>query len=138
MIDRNSHDSSVVAHEQDSYRVFYKKVAEAYEGKSVYNVDKVHSYCGLPEHMLIPKGKKGGQAYSFFVMVSPYEHEVKDDQYFRAFSYCGVGHDNHYHDKLPLEYPFDRPLHSFDFVTPNMFFKDVFIFHKKYEEVEGH
>ncbi|KAJ9574111.1 hypothetical protein L9F63_008525, partial [Diploptera punctata] len=139
VIERKSHESSVVAHEEDSYRVLYKKIAEAKEGKGAYEVDKLHSYCGLPEHLLIPKGKKGGQAYSFYVIVTPYHEEVKQTGgYFRAFSYCGVGPNNHYPDKKPLEFPFDRPLNSWDFVTPNMYFKDVFIFHKKYEEVEAH
>ena len=139
VIERNSHESTVVAHEEDSYRVLYKKISEAHEGKSTYEVDRLHSYCGLPEHLLIPKGKKGGQAYSFYVIVSPLEKPVEhSDGYIRAFSYCGVGPNNHYPDDKPLGFPFDRHLHSWDFVTPNMYFKDVFIFHKKYDEVEHH
>ena len=136
VIERNSHDSSVVAHEQDSYRVLYKKIIEAYEGKSPYQNDNVHSYFGLPEHLLIPKGKKGGQAYVFHVIVTPYEQPAQhSDLHFRAFSLSGVGPNNHYDDDKPLEFPFDRSLHSWKFVTPNIYFKDVFIFHKKCDEV---
>ncbi|RDS75648.1 hypothetical protein, partial [Alteriqipengyuania lutimaris] len=143
VIERNSHDSNIIAPERDSYRTFYKKVQEAYEGKSQYYVDKGHNYCGYPENLLIPKGKKGGQAYTFYVIVTPYvkqdEHDFEPYNY-KAFSYCGVGSERKYPDNKPLGYPFDRKIYSNDFYTPNMYFKDVIIFHKKYDEVgvQGH
>ncbi|PSN36666.1 Allergen Cr-PI [Blattella germanica] len=138
-IERNSHESTVVAKEQDTPKVLYKKVNEAYEGKATYNYDKQNKFCGLPEHLLIPKGKKGGQAFTVYVIVTPYDKAVeKEEHHFKAYSYCGVGPHDSFSDEKPLGFPFDRPIHSYDFVTPNMFMKDVFIFHKKYEEVEQH
>jgi len=97
-------------------------------------------YCGYPERLLLPKGKKGGQAYTFFVILTPYikqsEHDFEPYNY-KSFSYCGVGHNNKYPDDKPLGYPFDRPIYGSEFYTPNMYFKDVIIFHKKQEEVNA-
>jgi hypothetical protein len=41
LIERNSHDSSVIAPDPDSYWTMYKKVKDAVEGKSQYYIDRV-------------------------------------------------------------------------------------------------
>ena len=97
-------------------------------------------YCGYPERLLIPKGKVGGQTYTFYVIVTPYvkqdEHDFEPYNY-KSFSYCGVGPNRKFPDDKPFGYPFDRPLYSHEFTTPNMYFKDVVIYHKKYEEINA-
>jgi hypothetical protein len=95
-------------------------------------------YCGYPERLLLPRGKKGGQAFTFYVILTPYikqdENDFKPYNY-KSFSSCGVGSGFKYPDDKPLGFPFDRPIYGGDFYTPNMYFKDVAIFHKKQEEV---
>jgi Hemocyanin, ig-like domain. len=97
-------------------------------------------YCGYPERLLIPRGKKGGMAFTFYVILTPYvmqgEHDFEAYNY-KSFSYCGVGFNNKYPDDKPLGFPFDRPIYSDDFYTPNSYFKDVIVFHKKEEEVNA-
>jgi hypothetical protein len=99
---------------------------------------QAEQYCGYPERLLLPRGKKGGQVFTFYVIVTPY---VKQSEYdfqaynYKAFSYCGVGINNKYPDDKPLGFPFDRPIYGGDFYTPNSYFKDVIVFHKKEEEV---
>jgi hypothetical protein len=70
-------------------------------------------------------------------MLTPYV-KMGDDDFephdHKAFSYCGVGFDRKYPDDKPLGFPFDRQILSKDFYTTNMFFKDVYIFHKKLDE----
>nr|AIO11839.1 hemocyanin-like protein [Coptotermes formosanus] len=138
VIERNSHDSSIVAPTPDSYRTFWKKVTDAVEGKTQYYIDRSHNYCGFPKNLLLPKGQKGGMAFTFYVIITPYvkqdEHDFEPYDY-KSFSYCGVGHGRKYPDDKPLGFPFDRQIRSKDFNTPNMFFKDVYIFHKKLDEV---
>jgi hypothetical protein len=95
-------------------------------------------YCGFPENLLLPKGQKGGETFTLFVMLTPYIKQDEKDFVpydYKAFSYCGVGMDRKNPDGKPMGFPFDRPIVSYDFSTPNMFFKDVNIFHKKYDEV---
>ncbi|KAF0314813.1 hypothetical protein GQ607_017955 [Colletotrichum asianum] len=137
IVERKSQDSNVVAPDQDSYRTFFKKITEAYEGKAEYYLNKAQHYYGYPERLLVPKGKKGGQAFTFYVIVTPY-HQVNEKDFqpydHKAFSYMGVGQNRVYPDDKPLGYPFDRKIYSNDFYTPNQYFKDVVIFHKKADE----
>lgn len=139
-IERNSRDSNVVASEQQSYRNMFRKINEAVEGKGQYYIDKDVHYCGYPEHLLLPKGKKGGQAFTFHVIVTPY-HKQEDADFqpynYKAFSYCGTGINRKFPDDKPMGYPFDRHINLNDFYTPNQYFKDVVIFHKKQEEVNA-
>ncbi|KAJ9574109.1 hypothetical protein L9F63_008523 [Diploptera punctata] len=127
-ITRSSRDSSVVSHDYQSYRTLFRKVFDAYEGKEQFYYDKSERYCGYPERLLLPRGKTAGQAYTFYVIVTPY---VQQDQHdfepynYKSFSYCGVGANRKFPDDKPFGYPFDRPLYSQDFFTPNMYFKDV-------------
>jgi hypothetical protein len=97
-----------------------------------------HNYCGFPENLLLPKGQKGGEAFTFYVLLTPYvkqdDHDFQPYDY-KAFSYCGVGLDHKYPDDKPLGFPFDRKILSKEFYTPNMIFKDVLIFHKKHDDV---
>lgn len=43
--------------------------------------------------------------------------------------------DGHYIDSLPFGYPFDRKIDETIWFTPNMYYYDVNIFHKKEVEV---
>lgn len=95
-------------------------------------------YCGYPERLLIPRGKKGGMAFTFYVILTPYVKQGEQDfeaYNYKSFSYCGVGFNNKYPDDKPLGFPFDRPIYGDDFYTSNSYFKDVIVFHKKEEEV---
>jgi hypothetical protein len=45
VIERNSKDSSIIAPTPESYRILFKKVNDALEGKTKYFIDKVSSAC---------------------------------------------------------------------------------------------
>lgn len=76
--------------------------------------------------------------FTMFVIVTPY---VKQDEHdnepydYKSVTYCGVGHGRKYPDDKPMGFPLDRDIHIEEFYTPNMYFKDVNIFHKSYDEV---
>ncbi|XP_066999956.2 hexamerin [Anabrus simplex] len=125
---RNSHDSTVIAKDQTTYRKLMTKVESGLQGKTVH-VDEFVNQCGFPERLLLPKGNKNGLPLTIFVMVTPYDGPVT--QLPTAYVSCGVGYNTKYPDVKPMGYPFDRPIRDYDFVTPNMFWKDVLIFHKK-------
>ncbi|CAK1586885.1 unnamed protein product [Parnassius mnemosyne] len=74
----------------------------------------------MSSRLMLPKGTKGGFPYQFFVMVYPYqgtENVTKPSASFRI-------------DNQPFGYPFDRPVNEAYFMQPNMYFKDVFVYHE--------
>lgn len=73
----------------------------------------------MPSRLMLPKGTKGGFPYQFFVIVYPF-HGVENVSEPIA---------NFIVDNKPFGYPFDRPVEEAYFLQPNMFFKDVSVYH---------
>lgn len=99
-------------------------------------VDKDVRHCGIPDRLLIPKGKESGMKYTLFVMLTDFEEDKVNDlphdyAYGGSVSYCGT--INHkYPDSKPMGYPLDRKITNIDqFKVTNMYFRDVEI---KFEE----
>ncbi|KAH8338611.1 hypothetical protein KR074_007015, partial [Drosophila pseudoananassae] len=42
---------------------------------------------------------------------------------------CGIGSGARFVDNMPFGYPFDREIDEYEFFVPNMYFKDVMIYH---------
>ncbi|KAF4514101.1 UNVERIFIED_CONTAM: hypothetical protein B566_EDAN019020 [Ephemera danica] len=80
--------------------------------------------------MLLPRGRKGGMPFTMFVLVTPYE----GDKTVPELGYCS-SYDREYPETKPFGYPFDRHISEYDFNVPNMFWKDVIVFHKNREEI---
>nr|CAM84196.1 hexamerin 1 [Perla marginata] len=140
VIERNSYDSSVTVADKTAYRQLFKKVDKAIAGEEQFFVDETERHCGWPQRLLLPKGKKGGMTFRFFVMVTPFdETSVTDMKHldFTSMPYCGVGKHGVYPDSYSMGYPFDRTIEHYDFFynAPNMHFDDVIIFHKTAEEL---
>ncbi|CAH2043549.1 unnamed protein product, partial [Iphiclides podalirius] len=74
----------------------------------------------MPSRLMLPKGTKGGFPYQFFVVVYPY-HSVEN---------VAEPIANFIVDNKPFGYPFDRPVQEAYFMQPNMYFKDVFVYHE--------
>lgn len=86
----------------------------------------------------MPRGKKQGQVYSLYVLVSEYQGSEISDIPFQSLPYCGPARNAVYVDDKPAGYPFNRPVgNEFLFSVPNSYFKDVIVFHKKQEEVNS-
>ncbi|XP_066998958.2 hexamerin [Anabrus simplex] len=136
VIVRNSHDSAVFAKDPFTYQTLVNRVEDGILGKRTLHVDEIVNKCGFPERLLLPRGQVNGLPVTFFVMVTPYDGPVQE--FPRAFASCGVGYNAQYPDMKPMGYPFDRVIKDYDFVTPNMFWKDVLIFHKKTSDVNFH
>ncbi|GLH06778.1 Hexamerin [Gryllus bimaculatus] len=128
VITRNSHDSTWVIKDRSSMWDHLRKVNNAIHNHEEMFIDDIAQYCGFPQRLLLPKVYKTSMPFVLFVMVTPYEGPMEVPQ---TFASCGVGFDVKYPDTYPMGYPFDRPINNWDFYTPNMYFKDVLIFHKK-------
>eukprot|EP01120_Amphizonella_sp_Union-15-10_P007417 TRINITY_DN249_c0_g1_i2.p1 TRINITY_DN249_c0_g1~~TRINITY_DN249_c0_g1_i2.p1 ORF type:complete len:963 (+),score=219.50 TRINITY_DN249_c0_g1_i2:75-2963(+) len=98
-------------------------------------------YCGVPRHMLLPRGKKGNVGYKFklFVMISDAAHDRIEGAHDRCGSvYCGL-QNKKYPVKREMGYPFNRLLQPdllksdeqalLDIIknNPNMHLSDIYI-----------
>lgn len=93
--------------------------------------------CGFPDRLLLPKGKKYGMPYKFFVVITPLEEQAKKENvhtYERIIS-CGIKGVLKYPDNYPMGFPFDREIDETEFFVPNMIEKDVLIYHKKMDDI---
>nr|CAQ63321.1 hemocyanin 1 precursor [Thermobia domestica] len=137
-IQRKSSESSVTIPDRETTKVLVQRVKDALEDKTTWNVNKDLRHCGFPDRLLLPKGKKEGMPFTLFVMVTDWEKEKVNDvpydyDYGGSISYCGTL--NHkYPDTQPMGYPFDRRIENVEeFLTPNMYVKDVVITHNDAE-----
>lgn len=135
---RKSSESSVTIPDPLSTRALRKLVDDSIAGSATFNMDKDHKHCGVPDRLLLPKGKVNGMKYTLFVMLSDFEEDKvnelpHDYAYGGSVSYCGsINHK--YPDHKSMGYPLDRKIPCTDqFKVTNMHFKDVEI---KFDEHE--
>ncbi|KAK7865573.1 hypothetical protein R5R35_010107 [Gryllus longicercus] len=128
VITRNSYDSTFTMKDRSTTWDMLRKMDNALNNHEDMYIDEIAQYCGFPQRLLLPKVYKTSMPFVLFVMVTPYEGPMEVPQ---TFASCGVGFDVKYPDTYPMGFPFDRPIKEWDFYTPNMYFKDVLIFHKK-------
>lgn len=117
---RNSQDCFYTIPDPEPSEVFYKKVL-----KSLENSDSFSYYerlYGFPERLLLPKGKKEGMPFQFFVYVNPVEGEL--------VSYMSRIFGSYKFDNKPLGFPLDKPVLNFHYDGSNMMLKDAVIYHK--------
>lgn len=73
----------------------------------VYNLS--YCECGLPYHLLLPKGTAAGMEFYFMVMVTDWKKDiVGEENCCGSMSYCGA--KDRYPDVREMGYPFNRPL----------------------------
>lgn len=129
---RKSEDFSWFVKDRTTYYDLYKNVMLATTGDHKFPLDMSEAHCGLPMRLMLPKGQVGGMPFQFFFMVMPY-HEPKVAR-FSGYDYtvsCGVGSGARYLDTYAFGYPFDRPIDKGYWYTPNMYFYDTNIYHKR-------
>ncbi|CAH1639111.1 unnamed protein product [Spodoptera littoralis] len=74
----------------------------------------------MPRRLMLPKGTRGGFPFQLFVFAYPYNSVKKGENVFESYIL----------DNKPFGYPFDRPVREAYFRQPNVFFKDVRVYHK--------
>ncbi|XP_075230511.1 allergen Cr-PI-like [Lycorma delicatula] len=143
IIDRNSQQSQIYVHDQPSFQQLWSQLEQAEQGVKPFFVQKAESrHCGFPRRAQLPKGKRGGQQFVFYVIINDadekpsksYENDSFNNNtyyYNRQFQsfYCGGNNYNQFHDKRSLGFPFDRPIQDAYYNTANQYFKTVTIYH---------
>ncbi|ETN67251.1 hexamerin 2 beta [Anopheles darlingi] len=135
---RESTSFPLYVQDRTPYYELYKWVMDATNGVRKFPLDMTEAHCGFPSRLMLPKGKKGGMPFQLYFIVSPYH--APSVPHHEGYDYtlnCGVGSGARYIDSLPFGYPFDRPIDEKVWFTPNMYYLDTVIYHKKESEINA-
>lgn len=122
VIERDSRQFEWTVKDRTTYYELYKWVMTASHGETQFPVyTAAEANKGMPQRLLLPKGKKAGMPFQLFFIVTPQK----------------VAAVKPFLDALPLGWPFDRPIVEDAWYTENMIFKDVNVFHKKEGELNA-
>ena len=127
---RSSNDFYWTVKDRTTYTELYHYVMMAYDGKYDFPLDISEPHCGFPDRLILPKGWTKGMPMQFFFFVTPYTSEYEQYSTYDYTYSCGIGSGVRHIDNMPFGYPFDRVIDEYDFFVPNMYFKDVKIYHK--------
>jgi len=116
LIVRDSTEFAYTVKDRTTYYDLYKWVMNAYNGQEELPLETNELHSRFPNRLILPKGQTGGQTYRLFVHVAPYYGE----DLWKSVSYG---------------YPLDRKINVAYWYTPNMYYTDVLIYHKKETEV---
>ncbi|XP_005178907.1 arylphorin subunit C223 [Musca domestica] len=135
---RSSKDFYWTTDDRTTYTEMYKFVMMAYEGKYEFPMDYSEPHCGFPDRLVLPKGWAKGMPMQFAFYVYPFKASYEPYSYDYNYT-CGIGSGVRHIDEMPFGYPFDREINEFEFFVPNMYFKDVKIYHQDtFEKYYGH
>merc|ERR1712198_145943 len=132
---RKSSESSVAVPDVPSFKTIMEQTEQALENGGDFDMSEYERSCGIPNRMLLPKGKEQGMFFWLAVYVSDGsedrngEHEEGEDLG-GTHSHCGV-HGEVYPDKRPLGFPLDRRItdERIMYSTPNFQSINVKVFH---------
>ncbi|XP_017888863.1 hexamerin-like [Ceratina calcarata] len=116
---RSSQDCYFTIPDQESSDKFYAKILSSLDSNEPFTY--YERVFGFPERLLLPKGKKEGMPFQFFIHISPVTSE---------FTYSSRVWGQTKFDNKPFGFPIDKPLFDFKYDGPNMMFKDILIYHK--------
>lgn len=117
-ITRKSVDSSVTVPDSPSL--------DWLESSSAADRAKFARSCGIPQRLLLPKGKTDGMEFALMVAVTDGAADKAVENPGDSHSQCGT-HGGTYPDKKPMGFPLDRTItdKSVFLDTPN--FKRIFV-----------
>ncbi|XP_073824241.1 arylphorin subunit C223-like [Musca autumnalis] len=127
---RHSKDFFWLTHDRKTYTELYKFIVAAMEDKNEVPRYFVEPPCGFPDRLMLPRGWQKGMPMQLFFYVYPFNGTTEDTSNYDAAYYCGAGSGVRRIDNKPYGYPFDREIDEHEFFVPNMFFKDVKIYHE--------
>uniref|UniRef100_A0A1A9UMY7 Uncharacterized protein n=1 Tax=Glossina austeni TaxID=7395 RepID=A0A1A9UMY7_GLOAU len=128
-VKRNSQDFQLTIDDRTTYTELYKQVMLALEDKQQFPMDISQPHCGFPDRLVLPHGWAKGMPMQLFVFVSPFTASYQPYSTYDTTYSCGIGSGVRYVDQKPFGYPFDRIVDELEFFVPNMYLKDVKIYH---------
>uniref|UniRef100_A0A1A9ZD54 Uncharacterized protein n=1 Tax=Glossina pallidipes TaxID=7398 RepID=A0A1A9ZD54_GLOPL len=128
-VQRNSQDFYLTIDDRTTYTELYKQVMLALEDKQQFPMDISQPHCGFPDRLMLPRGWAKGMPMQLFVFASPFTASYQPYSTYDTTYSCGIGSGVRYVDQKPFGYPFDRIVDELEFFVPNMYLKDVKIYH---------
>ncbi|XP_043280053.1 arylphorin subunit alpha-like [Venturia canescens] len=119
-IERSSNDFFFTIPDDVSSEIYYKQVESALaSGENFKYEERIY---GFPRRLILPKGRRAGSPYQLFVYAVPVAGE--------PVHYESRIWGSYHFDRKSFGFPLDRPIEYSNFIGPNVFFKDVTIYHK--------
>lgn len=136
-IHRDSTENVWMIDDWHSYHDIRTSAYEALHGSGKFELDSRQQFDGFPSRLLLPKGRVGGMPFIFLVHIT--EHKTPQVTYGTGFDptvSLGLGSGARHLTDLPMGFPVDRPLHTWQIVgLKNLVMKDVMIHHKHTAEM---
>jgi len=132
---RKSSESSVTVPDTPHFKTLIEAADEAVASGSAFDMHEYDRSCGIPNRMLLPKGKPDGMEFALVLAVTDGSYDATHDdaessEHGGTHAHCG-SHGDTYPDKRPMGFPMDRRIPDrrvFD-ETPNFKYHIVKIFH---------
>ncbi|XP_014360052.2 basic juvenile hormone-suppressible protein 2 [Papilio machaon] len=131
---RNSMDMHNLVRDRIMTRDLWKKIDTMTDMRDLLMKDLRNYHTGFPTRLLLPKGRIGGMNFLLYAIVTPLKLVDNVDINILDTNRRDLVVDFRSTvllDKMPLGFPFDRTIDVAKFLTPNMKFVNVVIFHKK-------
>ncbi|XP_066971332.1 hemocyanin A chain-like [Macrobrachium rosenbergii] len=132
-ITRRSSESSVTIPDTPSFQT----LIDAADAGRTFGAFQYTRSCGIPNRMLLPKGKKDGMEFALVLAVTDGSYDAVHgaaaaNEDGGSHAHCG-SHGEPYPDKRPMGFPLDRHIPDkrvFD-ETPNFKYKIVKVYHEE-------
>ena len=137
---RKSSESAVTVPDSPSFAEMMEKTDAAVAAHAeTSGLENLSRNCGIPDRLLLPKGKEEGLEMILMSFISDGSHDHTDtfevdDHYDGTHAHCGI-HGQKYPDKRPMGFPIDRQILNFRMTASVTNFKNtlVKVYHKKSE-----
>ncbi|XP_029035149.2 hexamerin-like isoform X2 [Osmia bicornis bicornis] len=124
-IQRSSSESMFTTSNMMEAEYFHSKLNKAVSGSEPFVYSEVDR--SFPERLTLPKGRRGGMMYKMFFFLSTVNGNDPD--------MCLNPTVDKFPQKRALGFPLDRPMpYTWNYTIPNMYFKNVFIYHNTNRE----
>ena len=135
---RKSSESAVTVPDLPSFAEMMEKTDAAVAAHAeTSGLESLSRNCGIPDRLLLPKGKEEGLEMVLMAFISDGSHDHTDtfevdEHYDGTHAHCGI-HGQKYPDKRPMGFPIDRQITDFRMTASVTNFKNtlVNIYHKK-------
>lgn len=120
-IERQSSESIFTMPDMMPSDMFFEKLNKAISGSQPFMYSE--KFFGLSERLTLPKGRPEGMKYRMFFFLSQFSESQISSYELPMMGKMML-------DDKPLGFPLDRPMCSWNFSIPNMYFQDVYIYDK--------
>ncbi|XP_068211336.1 hemocyanin B chain-like [Palaemon carinicauda] len=132
---RKSTDSSVTVPDTPSFQTLIDAADQAVTSGGTLDVSQYERSCGIPNRMLLPKGKIDGMEFALILAVTDGSTDALNaaavSEQGGSHAHCGSHHEV-YPDRRPMGFPLDRPIPDRRVLdeTPNFKYRIVKVFHE--------